>query len=117
MAGTSHHHLSLSLSLERKQGRMPYMPPPHGYDQRAAAAAGPAPAAAAAPAGGRVEQRRNPDGSTSIQIGGGDGGSTGNEVKRGSSELPDTMQDNEKSGFGEEGGEPGKKQEGKDQNV
>jgi hypothetical protein len=54
------------------------MPPPHGYDQPMSQQQSPPPQqsthrasnSAPAPSGSnRVEQRRNPDGSTSIQIG------------------------------------------------
>jgi len=49
---------------------MPYMPPPQGYDQLSPQHRGGPPH----PHNSRVEQRRNPDGSMSIQIGGRDTG-------------------------------------------
>ena len=51
-----------------RHDHMPYMPPPQGYDAHS-------PARHLPPS--RVEQRRNPDGSMSIQIGGRQGGGPG----------------------------------------
>lgn len=75
---------------------MPYMPPPQGYDAQS-------PARHLPPS--RVEQRRNPDGSMSIQIGGrsnsGAGGpSFGGEVSR----MPGADEMAEVSGMMNDGG-------------
>jgi hypothetical protein len=52
---------------------MPYFPGPHAYDHASPAQRGQLPM----PMNSRVEQRRNPDGSMSIQIGGRGGGGVG----------------------------------------
>lgn len=84
------------------------MPPPPGYDQPPPHQQSPPPQQAAnrasnsapAPSGsGRVEQRRNPDGSTSIQIGAqrsnkGIGGA-GNDGEEDSAEIKDEQEESD----------------------
>ena len=79
-----------------RHDHMPYMPPPQGYDPHS-------PPRHMPPS--RVEQRRNPDGSMSIQIGGGQSGAGrgppfGGEVSR----MPGADDMAEVSGMMNEGG-------------
>ena len=67
-------------------GRMPYMPPSQAYDATQSPPQNP-------PAS-RVEQRRNPDGSMSISIGGGAGPSFGGEAR-----MPGAEEQDEVSGL------------------
>jgi hypothetical protein len=83
---------------------MPYMPPSQAYDQSGS------PPGYHQPPPGRVEQRRHPDGSMSISIGGGaaapasggDGAAEGQEEQVGMSEVSHLlMYDNEGGGEGQ----------------
>lgn len=93
-----HMYPSPARGMHGTPGRhMPYMPPPHAYEQQSPP-----------PGRGRVEQRRNPDGSMSIQIGGGGssfGGQTGQEQPMDMFENANNYEQGQPTAGEEEGGE------------